>query len=277
VAIFLEVSFNYSKSYKMKRILVPIDFSASAANTLKFANKLAVDKGMDLTLLYCYPVEDYSRKYDFPGMTYGQGIQEKLKNFYHDNISDQIGDIKFLARAGSVVERVVLLSVDFQLILLSSKEFSSSVNRWFGTHTSAIASLASCPVVLVPSMAEYTPWESIWHIKRKEKESSIIEPWLTKIGINPDCIEIKFLEQTSFTSMIWKSMVAFINKPQESLRKSIIEASPTKEINLIILVSHQKNTFQSFVHNEAVQILFEFGIPVIVFQAKSKPEEEEKS
>ena len=261
----------------MKRILVPIDFSASAANTLKFANKLAVDKGMDLTLLYCYPVEDYSRKYDFPGMTYGQGIQEKLKRFYQDNISDQVGDTKFLARAGSVVERVVLLSIDFQFILLSSKEFSSSVNRWFGTRTTAIASLASCPVVLVPSIAEYTPWESIWHIKRKEKESSIIEPWLTKIGINPDFVETKFLQQTSFTSMIWKSMVAFINKPQESLRQRIIEASPAKEINLIILVSHQKEAFQSFLQNEAVQILFEFGIPVIVFQAKSKPEEEEKS
>ncbi|MFT5765290.1 MAG: hypothetical protein ACI8X3_002727, partial [Saprospiraceae bacterium] len=168
-----------------------------------------------------------------------------------------------------VLEQVIQLSINYQLILLNYKKSGSSINRWFGGRSTAIASLAFCPVVMVPISAKYSSWDCIWHIKRKDNEDKIIDPWIKKLAINPLAIQPKFLEQQTFISLIWKSMVAYIKKPQETIRQTIIEAAPSQEINLILLVSHQKDSFQRFIQNEAIQILFEFGIPVMIFQAKT--------
>ena len=254
----------------MNRVLVPVDFSANSANTLKYAHQLAIDKGMQLSLLYCFPNEEYSRKYDFSDIDYAEGIRDMLQAFYQEHIIDQKGSPDFIALKGSVVENIIQISISYKLILLGYKNFSTSINRWFGSRSIAIASLAYCPVIMVPPSTVYAPWNNIWHIKRKNNESRIIEMGLKDLTINPSVIQAKLLEQSTFTSLIWKSMVAYIKKPKESLRKVIIEAAPSEAINLIMLVSHQKESFQNFVHNEAIQILFEFGIPVMIFQAKSR-------
>lgn len=63
----------------MKKVLVPISFSASSENALRQAVSI-FDKGK-LTLLNVYPTQTYSREYDFGKKKCSVGIREKLRTF----------------------------------------------------------------------------------------------------------------------------------------------------------------------------------------------------
>ncbi|MFT4667762.1 MAG: nucleotide-binding universal stress UspA family protein [Polaribacter sp.] len=252
----------------MNRILVPIDFSDASANALIYANDYALEKGMHLTLLYCYPRDDQNRMYDFGKEDYDDGIQNMLIEFYKIHIGGVRDKIKFLARMGSVVDKLILISSKYSLIIISGNPFNSTFQRWIGSKSSGIASNAKCPVLIIPTIALYDTWVNIWHFKRKENESAVIKFWMEKENIDFSLVKVKTLKQNTFTSIIWESIVKYVHAPTEETRQLILNENLSNKIDLIILVSHTTNSFQLFLNDAAIQIMFEFGIPVMICQAK---------
>ena len=59
----------------MNRILVPIDFSDTAANALQYAYALGKQLKMPLTLLHCYPIQEHLQRFDFGELPYDVGIK----------------------------------------------------------------------------------------------------------------------------------------------------------------------------------------------------------
>ncbi len=250
----------------MNRILVPINFSSSSANALQYARRLAGDLGMRLTLLHCYPQQAFSRPFDFGKKDYGQGAREMLTDFYKKHVGDQPVDLRFIAQPGSVAEKVASVSGSYGLIVLSSNTLSSKLHRWMGSRTAYIASMAKCPVLIIPPAMEYNNWNKIWHIKRRDNETSIIENGLGEFGMDSALVEEKSFSQTTFKSALWRSVVAYVKQPKEELRRAILVGKQTEKIDLMILVSHQKDSFQKFVNDNTTQIIFQFNIPVLIFQ-----------
>lgn len=257
----------------MKRILVPVNFSNSAGTSLRYAASLSRHLGLGLTLLHCYPIHAYNRPYDFGKKDYAAGIRKMLKDFSKEHLGELHDNIGFLAQTGPVSEKIAQISHQYQIIILSGKKFSSNVSRWLGSKSSYIASKAQCPVLIIPSSLVHFPkeltWEKIWHIKRKENETAIIEKALPKLKINPDGVETKSLQQTTFKSAFWKVLVSYVQSPKAEVQPSIIEAREKESIDLFLLVSHGKDSFETFVRNEAFQIIFKFDIPVLIIQAKA--------
>ena len=253
----------------MTKILVPIDFSLESANALNFAHQLSLVKGMKLTLLHCYPIEEYNRKLIHGKKKYGKGIRKMLIDFYHKHINKEIGETRFVAEPGSIVQMMGSVSFDYKLIVLSGNKYNSAFIRWIGSKASFIASKAKCPVIIVPPSTSYSSWDNIWQLQRSQGDRPVVEFWLNKLNLDPAIVQIKSLTQTSFTSAIWKSFIAYVKKPKEELREIIEAAKPNEIIDLILLVSHQKDSFHKFVNDETIQIVFQFGIPVMIFQADS--------
>lgn len=254
----------------MKRILVPIDFSASSGNALRYAHQLAEHLRLGLSLLHSYPVKEYSRPYDFGKKDYHTGIREMLGTFYEEWVEEPSKDVRFLAKTGSVVDNVTALSSGFQLVILCSNTLGSKLTRWMGSKATSIASTARCPVIIASPWVKYRDWNKIWHINRRENESGIIKKYLRKLKIEPDLVECKFLDQTSFTSVLWGSIVTYIKTKKEVDREVLMEARKNEKVDLIILVSHRRNTFKRFVNHDAFQLIFQFSIPVLVIQAPLK-------
>jgi len=88
------------------------------------------------------------------------------------------------------------------------------------------------------------------------------------IGIKQEQIKEKSFEQKNFLSSLWQTMVAFQQKPNAELQKAVNEAMNSEHIDLLILVSHQKDNFQRFLSNNMMQLVFQHHIPVLVFQAE---------
>lgn len=247
----------------MNRILVPVNFSAASAHTLQFAHDMANSLGVGIDLLYCFPVRVYNRMYDFGKQDYSLGIKDMLSSFYQDNLPHSKTTPNYYAKSGSVVETIAAMSVEYQLVLVSSSTFSEKAKKWLGSRASGIASSARCPVLIVPPAVHHRNWEKIWHIKRRDTE--ILAHRLNKLKINPQLVQEKTFAQKTFTSAIWQKIVAYSNTPKESLPKAVKTNEFEEEVQLIILVCHQKESFLQFLRADAMQFIFQFPVPILIF------------
>lgn len=250
----------------MSRILVPIDFSPSSANALKYAYQISATTGMPLSLFHCFHPQHFNRVYDFKKQDYAVGIKRMLVDFYKKHASEKIGATHFLAQAGTIIEKVVALSPRYKLVVLGGRNFTSSFHKWLGSRASNIASLAKCPVMIITPTTTYHEWKNIWHINRKDNEMDIIEKGVKLLKIDTSSIQSKTFELSKPTSSFWEMVISPFIASQKPLNKDLINALATEKADVIILVSHQKDSFQKFVNSQEVQILFEHNIPILIFQ-----------
>lgn len=247
----------------MNRILVPVNFSTACEHTLQFAHDIANTLGVGIDLLHCFPVQAYNRMYNFGKQDYSLGIKYMLSNFYERNLPTSEVTPNLYAKPGSVVENITAMSAEYQLVLISSSTFSEKTRKWLGSRASGIASTARCPVLIVPPAAHYRSWEKIWHIKRRDKV--VLTHKLNQLKINPQLVQEKMLQQKTFTSAIWQKIVAYSNTPKESLPQAVKANEFEEEVHLIILVCHQKESFLQFLRADAMQFIFQFPVPVLIF------------
>lgn len=247
----------------MNRILVPVNFSVANEHTLQFAHAVSDQLGWGIDLLYCFPVPTYNRKYDFGQQAYDQGIKEMLADFYQKNLPDSTVTPNFHALSGSAVENIAAMSAEYFLILISSSTFSEKTKKWLGSRAAGIVSSALCPVLIVPPTVPYHAWEKIWHIKRRDTE--VLAHRLKKLKINPQLVQVKTLVQKTFTSAIWQKIVSYHRAAEESRTKLVQTAAVEEEVDLIIIVCHQQESFLQFLRTGAMQIIFQFPVPILIF------------
>lgn len=253
----------------MSRILVPVDFSENSGNALHYAVELAKTFNKQLSVLHCYPEKVFSRPYNFGKQPYREGIIEKLEHFVTDHIGEKPARMRLLAKAGGVVDSITMLSKGYDLVLLSSNHFNTRLERWMGSRSSYIASAAHCPVLIISRSTQYRPWNTIWHIRKQESEKLIVEKAIKQIPIPKEKVVCKTFNQTTFSSVLWQSIVAYEQTHTAALKQKILNICQNEKLDLIIFVSEEKSTFQKLINDDAIHLIFQFNIPVLVVQAKN--------
>ncbi|MEM9835719.1 MAG: universal stress protein [Bacteroidota bacterium] len=157
----------------IKRILLPTDFSETATNAFKYALLLADQLDAEIRLLYCLT----------PAMAvsgvpnYSANITEKLFKTAQDNmlqfmeqgIAEVIGQLDTMpsvtekVEVGAIVEsaKSIAESYEYDLIVMGTKGADSVWDEWFGSISSALLMNAPCPVLIIPSTAQFFPYERI--------------------------------------------------------------------------------------------------------------------
>jgi nucleotide-binding universal stress UspA family protein len=246
----------------MKRILVPISFSRASQNSL--CQAALVFSKVQLTLLHVYPLQQYSRKYDFGKKNYAEGIREKLWEFYLQHIEHPDKKTSLLTQAGSISEVVDQISDRYDLMVMSRKGPFTDKKLF-------ITTMARCPVLIMPitdTPFNFENCEHIWHIKQKETETEVVLGGTTKLGINPAKMEVKSLGQTSFLSTFWKNIVEYEKSHDKKLIEKIDNAHDEEPIDLIVLVDNEKSVFTNFFKSDVIHLFCKYDIPILVFPAK---------
>jgi len=252
----------------LNRILLPIDFSERSVIALQYAYLLGQQLGLPLTLLNCYPIQEHLQRFDFGELSYDKGIRAKLSDFYSQHTDDEdMESVRFLARAGSPTEKIIALSESYQLIVTSSKVYNNTLDRWLGSKVTVIATKSKCPVLIIPAQGIFKNWDTIWRIKRHEKELTITPAALTQLGITPSNIRIKTLDQEDFTSSFWQLIVSYMQTQEPKLLTTIREVAQTEQVDLLLLQNDQaRNSLSYFLNSDALQVIFQLSIPVLIFQ-----------
>ncbi len=255
----------------MNQLLIPVDFSSAAGTAISYASQIASSLGVQrLVLLYCLPISNNIGLHDARQDGYPPAIEDLLKDFYNEYARDPSIEVEFLVQSGSVIENVVSLSKGCELIIMSSSKVGTQIRGWMGSSSFYIASVAHCPVLILPPSVGFVNWESIWHIQQKDDESTIVAEKAKQLNIDLGKITTKSLRQETFSSLLWRLIVVYNKEPAEDVRQSILEACQQEKIDLLLLVSAEKSSFQRFLKDEVIQIIFQFEIPILILQRPTR-------
>jgi nucleotide-binding universal stress UspA family protein len=256
----------------MKQILIPISFSASSVNALKQAYSMSKRVGASITLLHCYPEEEYNRMYDFGRQEYATGIRKMLVDFYKIHVDDSAWRPKVLAYPGPVSDVVAKYSQEYDLIVMSSKWHKNSSIGMLSDKATFIASKARCPLIILPikeATFTFSECENVWHIKRRDSETQILEQVLPSFDIDPRNLHVHSFQQTSFQSAFWEKLVNFDISHKDELLGDLAKAQSDEHVDLIIVLSHDTNIFTKFLEDDTMEIFVGFNIPILIFSASS--------
>lgn len=148
---------------EIKKILVPVDFSATAQKAFRFALRLGSQLEAELHLLHAiYPqmenIDEPMMPYEGATLAKKQVAEKKLEEFkdlgktnwtnkvevlpnifFHVEVGGAIGVIKAQVKAGA-----------FDLIVMGTHGIHESADNLLGTVASDVVGNASCPVIVVP-------------------------------------------------------------------------------------------------------------------------------
>lgn len=147
----------------MAKIIVPIDFSKSSENALRYAYEMAVAQNKVIKLLHAY----HPMSIDIDGVSIIDPHVENIKRKQLKQLSFKKKQLEALGpkvpyvdeefRVGFAVEEIVDLSDDdsTDMIVMGSTGRGSAIKKWFGSVSLEVMKKAKAPVLIVPPSAEY--------------------------------------------------------------------------------------------------------------------------
>ena len=141
--------------FKLKRILVPIDFSDCSKKALRYALPFAQQHQASLILLYVVP-KSYSAG-EYGGIDYAQleasmkeGSEQELAKLAMDEVSGKVST-EALVRVGSPTEEIIEVarSLPADLIVISTHGRTGLKHLLLGSVAEHVVQRAPCPVFVV--------------------------------------------------------------------------------------------------------------------------------
>ena len=174
---------------KMTKIVVPIDFSKSSENALKYAYQLAKVQNKVIKLLHAYhPVS-----VDIDGVSIIDPHVENIKRKQLKQLSYKKKQLEELDstlpyvdeefKVGFAVEEIVELSNDdhTDMIVMGSTGRGSAMKKWFGSVSLEVLKKAKAPVLIVPPSAEFKGINNVLYATDNPMVDSVVLEMLSEI------------------------------------------------------------------------------------------------
>lgn len=148
---------------KMKKLLVPTDFSEVASGAFQYALAMAAEQGAQIKVIHVhYPELSPETTYQMePNQFLMDSKTEMLKKFAAPDPQKQ--RIETELKVGFPVEEIIYAAEEFgaDLIVMGTTGERGLIDRVFGSISSNVAKKATCPVILVPNQAKFKNFDRI--------------------------------------------------------------------------------------------------------------------
>ncbi|MGB0977212.1 MAG: universal stress protein [Prolixibacteraceae bacterium] len=296
-----------SYEYKIRKILVPTDFSTNAFNAAKYALHVANKKGAQITLFHTFfnPIISpltYENTFSFSSSIHEAladieknatesmaTFLEQIKEYIAANDLNHL-DIK-TELIGGIAEDTILDYVEdasYDLIIVGNKGRSNS-DYWYGSVTSHIISKARVPVVAIPKDSEFKGGaRSVVYVTNFEESDFVALHKLITIFL-PHTADLRVdvlntvpkgeknpydLEDVrNFENKIKEEFSNFVNlkfhtKEIEDLTSDLDDFITEHKCDMIAMTTHRRNIITSlFNPSKTKKVLFHTSAPLIVFHA----------
>lgn len=151
----------------MKRILVPIDFSAVSKNAYKYACHLAESMYAEIHLLHVHHVEVMAQDPVFLAVREDPDeIEARMRHFVteypHEEDCKLVEPTSIRCQVGDPATQIAeAAKTGVDIIVMGTREQHGVLDKWLGTVSSSVGRQARCPVLLVPGNVSYRKPENI--------------------------------------------------------------------------------------------------------------------
>lgn len=281
-----------SDKLRMKKIVVPTDFTEVAKNAYKYAKELAKELDAELKVVNVfYPEASAGDGKSFKSVEEVEKEREDaLDEFIQGENSQQFEGIiedEFISRElvnGFPPDVLLELSEkeETDLIVMGTRSQKGSFDKLLGSVSSKTAQNANCPVWLVPPEAEYKPIKNILYASNFESSNKkMVDRMIDFAGVFDANIHMVNVHKSK-----WKGDVKFDNHILEQLfrkngraiefRMTTVESETVWEglyayanehnIDAIVLVTKQRSFWENLFHKSITkEMVMRAQIPLVIF------------
>ncbi|AEE53496.1 universal stress protein [Haliscomenobacter hydrossis] len=281
---------------KIKNIIVPTDFSVTARNAYQYAQGLAQVLGASITVVHVkehfIPVSELNIAPFFEN----EEIQlaEAMVMFVAEEQAANDGTIvkskiKTQILRGDPTGSLIELSADpdTDLMVIGTTGLQDVISKAMGSISGTVASKASCPVILVPPLAEWVPIERMLYASNYESMAPGLIGEATDFArffladthfVHVD--DTVFEEKSKTDGVSWDKLFSMID-PKLSYQTHAIYGSNTIEelkkyaekhhIDLMVFVSKHRSFWENLFHQSTTQnMAVSTDIPMMVLHLDDK-------
>ncbi len=277
----------------MKKILIPIDFSETSSNAIKYAIGLFKYDMCEITLMHAYADDVYRETKEMTRANfeefkyaYQRSADRDLKKeiaAIHKNYPNPKHKYKWVSCFTSLVDEIneIVETDNMDLVIMGTKGKTAKRKITFGSNTLQVIKYVKCPVLAVP--VEYTskhpqkiifPTDYMLPFKGRELTllSSIAMSFMATIN---------FLYVSEFTNLSHRQLdnksfldcslrdnkVSFIQKPGKDLTKVINKTIIDNKPDMLVMVNQRHSYLENILYNSTIEkIGLEIKIPFLVLQ-----------
>lgn len=278
----------------MKSILVPTDFSETAANALNYAIELAKKEQARLILLHVYHIEPAMSYIDMPVPDAEmETLEEKWLNklrTLQTKVAHASAGLKteLVARLDLAVDGIVKEAEErnADLIVMGSTGVSGLKEIFLGSNAARVIERAHCPVIAVPAEASYQHLKKIAYacnyrdidIEAIQKLIEIAQPFQAQINVLHiyEDEEAKAREDmrkfiSEADKKILYSNISYELLGGEDVQGKLEEYLKSQATDLLVLSTHQRDLRDKlFGRSIAQKLVYHTKVPVMAFHYKKK-------
>lgn len=263
----------------MKKVLVPVDFSATSKNAYKFAVAYAKKAKASIKLIHVFntPLDA-----NHPSMLLSIPEQEERIKSLLKGFAGEHPNVTYQARLGFAVDEIIKDSLtDVDLIIMGTMGEHMSIEKILGTISTDVSQKAHCPVLLIPPDISFTAFNDILFASDySATEGQILEKILafaetfdaalhfvhvnnktSSINTNPEELIFEKIFSSSkpstpmyFAEVVDSSVVYGLNKYMEN-----------HQTDLLVVVNEKRSFWERIFHHSITkQMALNTKIPLLV-------------
>lgn len=273
----------------MKKILVPTDFSAIAANAYRFAQRLALKEEAEITVIHAHhPSFDYSNPYlDLPAQEFEQVKKELLNNFMGEHtLPSKTGGVVTLPKAelriGFAAEEITRAAKEADIVIMGTTGEGNLLEKVFGSVSTYVASHANCPVLLIPGNCSCRDFSNIVYASNHQPADEVmLKQVVGMIDIEPASVHFVHVDvdevegdnyeirKAAFKDTMQTEMPGVgINEVSigcDDVQKGIISYAEDNNADLIVMATSHRSFLERMFHKSVTkEAVFHTTIPLMV-------------
>ncbi|MEO1513358.1 MAG: universal stress protein [Bacteroidota bacterium] len=274
----------------MKRILVPIDFSAPSEDAFRYALQMAEALGAELEVMHVFhptpSATDLAMQHDFDYLQNEVGkrldafVKRQCKKADPNNlVIRQRVTVGFAAEA--IVKASKSQAIDF--IVLGTRRERHFMDRLFGTVTSFVANNTACPLLIVPEGVDRFAMRRILYATKYDPSdeevirevidfASHFDAELQLVHVHTAKDEsLELLRQPHHAPPQPESEDTAVAIPIHSVSSpsvwtGLLEEAETELADLIVLVNHRRRFWNQLLHKSVTrEMVLRARFPFMVF------------
>lgn len=267
----------------IKRILVPVDFSAGAAAALRYAEAFAAfTLASEVKVIHVFTPETATAdSIAAPSMGELMDLRdEQLAKFLSDIPTSKGVNRQAELLLGFPADKIVEQSEDFDLIIMGATGDTDLIEEVFGTVSSAVSQKAESPVLLVPNRAVFKEYENILYASNSLSLSrravlqfrdfnDLFHARVHFVHINDAEGAHEGKRERLFAPLFNNPDPEFAFEIQEvtaeSVQEGLVDYLKTKPIQLAVMVTKHRGFWERlFHHSETRQMVLNPETPLLI-------------
>jgi len=273
------------------KLLIATDFSEGSDHAGKYAIQLASQIGATLSFIHAYklgrtrpddmPVEIHQSLEKDGEFTAQKYFLKYLKHLRAD--LNEVVSIHPVLKAGKPEDAIANYAsfTEVDLIIMGTGDTQSLKNKMLGNTATAILKKAPCPVLVVPSKAEWKPINHMVYGTSFQEEDTRVPSKVHQLAVQADahvsCVYVKTeddvhgkikgakLERIFRLQEDPSSRIFFYTLIHRNVLNGIRDFSHMYKADLISLLLPQKTSYKSWFNNSlARNLIFRTQVPLLV-------------